>query len=626
MPCAPIQRRLSRLCTTQARLNAGASQLRKRGSMALMKNEFAVLAALANDEGIGSQRDLADAVGLSLGTVNKVYRSVADRGEVDGYRLTDAGWKALAPYKVDNAIIMAAGLSSRFAPISYERPKGVLKVRGEVLIERQIRQLKEAGINDITVVVGYKKEHFFCLEDTFGVSIVVNPDYAERNNNSTLMAVADRLGNTYICSSDDYFTENPFRSYEWKSFYSVQYESGRTEEWCVKIGATDRLVGVAIGGHDAWVMMGHAYFDRAFSDRFIAFLREDYDKPETADKLWESVMMDHIDELDMVVKRYSPSIIFEFDSLDEVRDFDPAFIENVDSRIFGNICSVLGCEPEDIRGIVPIKQGLTNLSFRFMVDGGSYVYRHPGAGTDAIINRASEAISQRVAADLGIDGTFIYEDEDEGWKISRFVIDARPLDYHDEDDLVLAMSIARKLHASGADSGFAFDIHEDTKKTIALLDAKRRTAFHDFKDLYALADELDAMVKADGLPPVLCHNDFYPPNFLVTSEEIDLIDWEYSGMSDYASDLAVFICCSDYTYDEAMHVLEVYFGRPLTPEELFHCVAYICVVSFHWFIWALYQDMCGSPVGELLYLYYKYTKLYGTRAKEMAKDLNREMV
>lgn len=97
MPCAPIQRRLSRLCTTQARLNAGASQLRKRGSMALMKNEFAVLAALANDEGIGSQRDLADAVGLSLGTVNKVYRSVADRGEVDGYRLTDAGWKALAP-------------------------------------------------------------------------------------------------------------------------------------------------------------------------------------------------------------------------------------------------------------------------------------------------------------------------------------------------------------------------------------------------------------------------------------------------------------------------------------------------------------------------------------------------
>ena len=43
--------------------------------------------------------------------------------------------------KVDNAIIMAAGTSSRFAPLSRERHKGLTVVRGEVLIERQIEQL-----------------------------------------------------------------------------------------------------------------------------------------------------------------------------------------------------------------------------------------------------------------------------------------------------------------------------------------------------------------------------------------------------------------------------------------------------------------------------------------------------
>ena len=58
---------------------------------------------------------------------------------------------------------MAAGLSSRFAPISYERPKGTLKVRGEILVERQIRQLHEVGITNIALVVGYKKEYFFYL-------------------------------------------------------------------------------------------------------------------------------------------------------------------------------------------------------------------------------------------------------------------------------------------------------------------------------------------------------------------------------------------------------------------------------------------------------------------------------
>ena len=76
---------------------------------------------------------------------------------------------------LENAIIMAAGLSSRLAPISYEKPKGLLRVRGEVLIERQLRQLQEAGVTDITVVVGYKKEYFFYLASKFGVRIKVNP-------------------------------------------------------------------------------------------------------------------------------------------------------------------------------------------------------------------------------------------------------------------------------------------------------------------------------------------------------------------------------------------------------------------------------------------------------------------
>ena len=43
-------------------------------------------------------------------------------------------------YKVDNAIIMAAGTASRFAPLSFEKPKALIEVRGEVLIERQIKQ------------------------------------------------------------------------------------------------------------------------------------------------------------------------------------------------------------------------------------------------------------------------------------------------------------------------------------------------------------------------------------------------------------------------------------------------------------------------------------------------------
>ena len=57
-------------------------------------------------------------------------------------------------YHVDNAVILAAGTSSRFAPLSYEMPKALIEVKGEVLIERQIRQLQETGIDEIVIVTG----------------------------------------------------------------------------------------------------------------------------------------------------------------------------------------------------------------------------------------------------------------------------------------------------------------------------------------------------------------------------------------------------------------------------------------------------------------------------------------
>ena len=279
--------------------------------MGLSKREFAVLLAL-HDGKASSQRDVATQADVSLGTVNNIMKKMREDGLVNGFTLTEAGEAALAPYKVDNAIIMAAGLSSRFVPLSYERPKGVLRVQGEVIIERQIRQLKEAGITDITVVVGYMKEAFFYLEDAFGVKIRVNEQYASRNNNFTLMLVREQLGNTYVCSSDDYFTENVFRPYVYEAYYAATHFPGKADEYCMKTARDGRITGVTVGGTDAWAMMGHVYFDRAFSETFRRVLEEDYSKPETAPKLREDIYIDRIKELRMVMKPYADGVVYEF--------------------------------------------------------------------------------------------------------------------------------------------------------------------------------------------------------------------------------------------------------------------------------------------------------------------------
>ena len=69
---------------------------------------------------------------------------------------------------MDNALILAAGKSSRFFPFCYNTPKGLLTCKGEGLIVRQIEQLHAAGIDDIVIVVGYMMEQFAYLEEKYG--------------------------------------------------------------------------------------------------------------------------------------------------------------------------------------------------------------------------------------------------------------------------------------------------------------------------------------------------------------------------------------------------------------------------------------------------------------------------
>jgi thiamine kinase-like enzyme len=291
-----------------------------------------------------------------------------------------------------------------------------------------------------------------------------------------------------------------------------------------------------------------------------------------------------------------------------------------DIDTLGNICATLGCAPDDVTEFSPIEEGLTNDSFRFVAKGKAYVYRKPGAGTEKIISREGEAFAQGVAAKLGLDRTFIYEDPKRGWKISHFVDVCVPFDYHNEKHVRRAMEMARQLHSCGVTSTWSFDVFENTRGILELLSDEERGRYEDFNQIRALIDGLEERVRATSGAPVLCHNDFYDPNFLVRGEEISLIDWEYSGMSDYASDLGTFICCSDYSYDEALDVLREYFQREPSAGELFHCVSYVAFAAWYWFVWALYKDQCGDPVGDWQDLWHRYASEYGRRAEQLASE------
>ena len=270
---------------------------------------------------------------------------------------------------------MAAGTSSRFVPLSTELPKGLINVKGEILIERQIRQLQETGIDDIVIVVGYKAEMFAYLKDKYCVEIVLNNDYARYNNTSSLIRVIDKLDNTFVCSSDNYFPENVFLKEAFESYYSALYAKGRTEEYCLTVDSNDYISNVHVGGSDAWYMVGHVFFAHEFSEAFRRIMIKEYENEDTKHGYWEDVFIRYINQLPLMkINRYKEGEILEFDSLDELRKFDKSYCENTRSSVVKQISKQLGVMEANIHSFKNIKHQGDYLLFQFRIGESRYEY------------------------------------------------------------------------------------------------------------------------------------------------------------------------------------------------------------------------------------------------------------
>ncbi len=595
--------------------NNAIARFRTNGDPMLNRNQFKVLACYKLLDR-PTQRDVSLETGLSLGTVNHACLYLRKEGLLNhDFHIAPAGEELLEQYRVRNAVILAAGSSTRFTPLSFEKPKAMFEVRGEVLIERLVRQLREAGIDEIVVVAGYMKECFFYLEEELGVKLLFTDDYVHRNNHASLLCARDYLDRTYVLSSDEYYERNIFSPYAFDTYLSASPNAGRTERLIPRLNTKSRISSIQMGKEAGVALQGPACFSPEFSRRFSQIIADEYDLPETADKLWEEVLSDHLGEFTVYIEPYEEGVIYEFDYVTDLTAFDEDFFVNVDSRILDNICRTLACERTDIADVEPIKAGLSNLSVLFTACGRKYVYRHPGNGTDEIISRASEARSLEVAKKLGLDDTFVFEDSTEGWKISEFIEGCSEFDVSNTDQVERAMDMIRTLHESGEESDWDFDFYENSKALKRLLEQQSYPLPRGFCELEARIDELWELMADDEVSRVLCHNDFYAPNILVRGDDMWLIDWEYSGMSDPVCDVANFVAqgppCS---VEEALDVYAVYLRCDPAASQARHFLGCVAVVGWHWYVWAIYKEARGHPVGDWLYLWYKAASKFAAAA------------
>ena len=89
--------------------------------------------------------------------------------------------------QVTTAIIMAAGMGTRFGHKTDDMPKGFIEVGGVPMVERSVQTLIDCGITRIIIGVGYHQEAYHDLQERFPqITCVENPVYADTNSMYTL--------------------------------------------------------------------------------------------------------------------------------------------------------------------------------------------------------------------------------------------------------------------------------------------------------------------------------------------------------------------------------------------------------------------------------------------------------
>ena len=566
--------------------------------------QFEVLRCILENSGVITQRLIAEELEISLGSVNSLIAELQQLGFIEAeYRLTMAGMKEMEQYRVDNAIVLAAGMSTRFVPFSYEKPKGLTVVKGEVLIERQIRQLKEAGVKEIVLVLGHMMEKFLYLIDKYGVKVVVNNEYSYKNTHSSIYFARDYLKNSYVCCADNYYPRSIFHQYEYHSLYSVLYMEGT---WRGERGVTIDNKGLIIATQrpavDQWVMNGYAYFDREFSGKFKRILEDMWNAPGSDSLYWEQVYAEHVDELHLYAVKYTDEEVMEFDSVAELEKFDPEFIKYNDMVLTRNICSTLNCTPSDIHDIRPIQKGYTNKSFSFLCRGKKYIYRTPGQISADWLDRKCEKRALEIAKRIGIDDTYIYEDES-GWKISNFIEVTESFSFGNDTHVKLLCRYLKRLYEKAYTCGRLWDYLYEAKQLLEKIRNIDEETYRVAAEMLQIAEEIDRTIKADGWPIQMAHNDLYEDNLLISGDKLYLIDWEYAGDTDIGYDLCKLFVKNNAIGESINKWLEYYFGRSPTDAEKKHIIGCAAVSFFYWYVWALYMTKRGNNYSDLMLQY-----------------------
>ena len=293
----------------------------------LNKKEFAILTYLeANNNEKLTQKELAEELGFSVGTINKLWNELEEKGFIENKQITKKGLNALEPYRVKRAIFIAAGFGSRLVPITLNTPKPLVRVKGVRIIDTLLDAVIAAGIEEIIIVRGYLAEQFDQLKYKYPmVKFVENPLYNEANNISSVMCIRYLLSNAYVLEAD-LLLSNPklITKYQYSSNY-LGVPTEKTDDWCFFMEG-DRIKKLGVGGLNCHHMFGISYWSEDDGRKLCNHVEQVYNSPGGKERYWDQVALgEYIKEYNIGVRECTFDDIVEIDTFRELKELDRVY-------------------------------------------------------------------------------------------------------------------------------------------------------------------------------------------------------------------------------------------------------------------------------------------------------------